>query len=638
MASTPKAVKTAYEKAILGDLFGVCNATSTNINYNVTIDIPGVQTYYDGMEIKIVLNVECGELPTVNVNGWGNVRIKQGEDDIVAGDLKPYIPITLLKYGSYFFYKASNRLGNSDVVTDPNPKNPTWITSIACSGVPQIVRIKNYAQVYVVHDENLYLLDCKKKKETFLGSGYRNKARPITIDNTLKEWNGYWIYGTKLFNKTNNVFVRDFYDGVGHATTELYTYGYDSKGHSKQRTSDFYNDNYLILDAVNNKLYLIKALANLNNFYSNLYSYSSTGKGCEIAIPYRFEIYSVNSDLSLTYKSTIPESDTTWGNSNVGIGPEIISIKDDIIYMKCTTRADETPTLHYDDTGLDISLTTTVLPTISRFTKYSLSSGNEILALYGAPTAPHIAGRYTEYTSTDSTDSFNVSVINSPYGDRFINIMYDYRYNHDAKSSSDNKQIEKFEYKIYDKEIYSYQYKASDSGSNIHLPYPSNDYIVANSTNLCNNPLEFISYMGIHGYKKDTSVYYNEINTIYNYSVITSAYAIGINSSNTDKYFNIFNNKVLSKDEYYSLMYNTGHTTISIQIDIWIATNSERTILVYDSVTGSFKSEIHRFIGEIDNGVISYIDTYNYISNTSYIIDQDYTHYGLYPYYDIWKI
>lgn len=594
-----------------GNNYAVTTGTLTAYN----ISISGVTAYNDGLTVVVVPHVECGDAPTLKVNGLAALKVKNLSGDfLAAGDWKAGVPYIVVRVGSYFFIRASNRLGDVDIITNPIPNpTPTLIASVPFSGGASIARIKNYAQIYIVHSNNLYLFDCMKKKETYLGSGYINKARPATVDTTLKEWNNYWIYGSRLFNKSNYSMVKDFYSAT---PTSTHKYTSDDNDH----TASYYQDNYLLLDELANKLYLVKTVdINFKSTYSH--NTSNNGAGAD-AIQYRLEIYQVNADLSTTYKCAIA-NDQTWGDT------EVIAVKNNVIFVKllvypaCSTNPNTSGATFY---------TSSIPTTVSRFTRYNLSGG-EIGAKYGSSRAPNAQYSYTNSSSTDSTDYFSVETITSPFGDRFVKVTYRFRYSHSGRT---DKETEKCEYKLYDmysdKELYTYSYSSSDSGSHIDLADYDPVYYLNSQTGMCNNPNEFIGGSGIIGYPVGSTTYIATAAAGYSFGVMTSKYGVSIAGN---QIINPTTLQAISTNEYYSLMWNSGFRGTP---STGVIGSKYYTLKQVVSGTITYLYYEQNYINSatstyVNNRVIS-----TYIPNTTYLAEQNYSKYVQSSAYNIYKL
>ena len=67
--------------------------------------LTGLKNYVDYMLVTLVPHIDCGDNPTLNINGIGVVNLVNQDGNLKAGDMKANIPYTFVRIGSNFFIR-----------------------------------------------------------------------------------------------------------------------------------------------------------------------------------------------------------------------------------------------------------------------------------------------------------------------------------------------------------------------------------------------------------------------------------------------------------------------------------------------------------------------------------------------------
>lgn len=515
--------------------------TGTSNSYSVNFD--KITAYEDGLTIVIVPNVDCADHPKIKINNLPYLEIKDSSGDFLSsGDMLNGIPLILVKLGNYFFIRASKKAATEDEVTDTDPSNPSFVTSIPVGG--EIVRILNSDEVYMVSGNCLHIVNAKKKK-------IKKKSEAVFIlrprsqfggyiDHTLKKWNKYYIYGSRIYD-SNFKIVRDYYEANPSIHFERKVK--KGKGDYTTLTANAFFDNYIVFDKYYQKPYLIKAIPLSDEFYVDS-SYSSNAWWDTWNITYRFEIYEIDSNLNLIHKCNLTNkslSSATMSrksdnprpkfSSPFFKGSQIVAIFKNKIYASCVGDVNDYG-FSTSDTYSPIRKGTGIVSLLT----FDINTGLKIDSLYGA--RKHKAGSVNG--NTDSEDNLNIELLQSPDGDFIIVLDYKYYYYHSGNKPNKNKKTNGYSSVLYDieteKELYTYSMSDTDSGRNLETKEPEEKYKVATWTKgFSNNPKFFIGYNGCLGYKLNSKNFLLDGNKNYNYKCITSKYGF-IDGSKIDIY------------------------------------------------------------------------------------------------------
>lgn len=611
LAATPKAIKTTYDMAIKGSFFGVAT-NSSSIQFNANID--GL-TYYDGLEFRIVFKTAPTADAKLNINGLGNYNLKIGPDNISDGDIEINIPYTFLKYGNNFFCKASSRGKEFDVPEIADPDNAHLYASVPTSKNFRFVRVRNADEVYTVLNGNLYLLNCKKKKMKELNmKGQFNSYDRIPGTTYLRKWNNMYVYGNKVFNSSYNL-IKDFSSGRNR---EYQVQHYDGgKGSDRDyTTTETINLNdYLVLDSVNNRLFLVKEqfTDEYHNPYTPYREYSNDTATFEYDyyVKIYLEIYEVNNSMNTTLIKTIYSDDLQYGLYADGDGysrplvsvvryPNFYIYSGDYSYKDGTSFSFQFPFVCDRNYIIDENIPSisvidpTRLPRSSSnhntyfgLIKYNINNLNDRRYIMIGKCGNHRED-LSSVPDHNQDENFYIDDIFGGYGnDRIISMRYNYRRESDKPTNSEAAEG----IYLYDIEndtmIGTTQDDADGSKSHNASEKIRLNVNVENlryATRLTNNAHKWISSDYIHGFEDNNN--YNLLSTDkYNYLAITSKYGFksrnniieyrdGINQFYYDMQYSEYNRK---RDNYY--WYNYARTDALFTLMMKSVTR-ENTIII----------------------------------------------------------
>lgn len=249
--------------------YAVTTGTSTAYTVSTT---PAPTAYTDGMAITINPHVACGNNPTLNWNGLGaSTILKQDGSVIATNDIPANKPLSLVRVGSNFFIRSSNK--------GLTFKTPTSMLS-----------------------NNLFFnflrgFDCVIKSDLSGYYLYRHFNNGGTFQLERKTYN---ISGTLLDTQTvNTPFTSGINANIRHDYKYIYLYG-----------SSAVNDSSCAIYDLNLNQIAVTKFANVNSYYTTTSSPCTNLKNNDVAFFFSNTLYVFNNGtqkLQVSYGTT-----ATW--------------------------------------------------------------------------------------------------------------------------------------------------------------------------------------------------------------------------------------------------------------------------------------------------------------------------------------